>query len=107
MTPPTPDRVSLADRLPRRTAHAVHALMEVRNDPSIGPYGPFKASEVVLYDSEAMSARATAAALRHAQRFGLALYVGRGLWTATNAALNLGREFEDRYCRDTAGERDV
>lgn len=93
--------VLFADSFPRRVAHAVHALMEVTNDPSLGPYGPFKASEVVLYDSEALTARHTARALREAQRYGLAMYLGRGLWTAGNSALDHRRDFERRYMRDT------
>lgn len=94
----------IVDTYPRRVAHAVHALMEVRNDVNIGPYGPFKASEIVLYDAEALSARSTAAALREAQKFGLAFYVGHGLWTASHFALDRCRDFEERYLRDTADE---
>lgn len=89
------------EQLPRRVAHAVHALMAVRDDANIGPYGPFLASEVVLYDGEAVSARATAAALREAKKFGLAVYIGHGLWTATHLALDHASQFEDRYLRDT------
>lgn len=87
--------------LPRRVAHAVHALMEVRNDVTVGPYGHFKASEVVLYDSEALTARHTGTALREAQKLGLAAYIGRGLWTATNLALENRAAFEERYIRET------
>lgn len=89
------------EALPRRVAHAVHALMEIRNDVTVGPYGPYRASEIVLYDGEAMSVRATAAALREAQKRGLAVYVGRGLWTAAGIALDHRRAFEDRYIRET------
>lgn len=89
------------DALPRRAAHAVHALMEVRNDLTFGPYGPYKAAEIVLYDAEAMSARGTAAALREAKKFGLAHYVGSGLWTASFLALEHRDDFETRYLRDT------
>lgn len=92
------------DALPRRVAHAVHALMEVRNDVTVGPYGPFKASEIVLYDGEALTARHTARALREAQRHGLAFYVGHGLWTATHLALDNCRAFEERYLADTEDE---
>lgn len=90
-----------ADQFSRRVAHAVHALMEVRNDPGIGPYGPFKASEVVLYDGEALDARATGAALREAEKVGLAINI-RGHWTATNLALDHCHEFEGRYIRETS-----
>lgn len=87
--------------LPRRTAHAVHALLAIRNDPSLGPYGPFKASEVVLYDSEALSARSTGRALAHALRLGLADRWGPGLWVATNFALDHRSALEERYLADT------
>lgn len=97
------ERASLrVEDFPRRVAHAVHALMEVRNDVTFGPYGPYKASEVVLYDGEALSARSTAAALREAQKLGLAMYLGRGLWTASNLALDHRRDFEERYVKDTS-----
>jgi hypothetical protein len=80
--------------------------MEVRNDPNVGPYGPFKASEIVLYDSEALNARSTAAALREAQKHQLAAYVGHGLWAATHFALNHVSDFEERYMRrHSRGER--
>lgn len=97
---------SFADGFSRRVAHAVHALMEVRNDLSVGPYGPFKAAEIVLYDGEALTARHTAAALRQAERLGLAVNIS-GYWTATNLALDHCRDFEDRYMRDTADPADV
>jgi hypothetical protein len=93
-----------SDTFTRRVAHAVHALMEVRNDPSVGPYGPFKAAEIVLYDAEATTARDTASALREAQKHGLAVYVGRGLWTATNLALDHVYDFERRYHREVYGD---
>lgn len=89
------------ETLPRRVAHAAHALLAVRDDVNIGPYGPFKASEVVLYDSEALTAGATYQALRRGMKYGLTLWVGRGLWTATNLALDNARALEDRYLRDT------
>jgi hypothetical protein len=94
-------------QLPRRVALAVHALMEVRNDPNLGPYGPFKASEIVLYDGEALNARSTAAALREATKYGLVVYIGHGLWTATHFALNHCSDFETRYLADTAQDGDA
>ena len=75
----TPQEVVAA--LPRRTAHALHALLEVEHDPSLEG-GPFLASEVVVYDEEALTARSTAAALRAAQRLGLAVCAG-GYWAPT------------------------
>lgn len=46
-------------------------------------------------------ARATAAALRHAQRLRLAMYVPPRYWTPTHRALGLRAAFEERYLRDT------
>jgi hypothetical protein len=93
--------------LPRRTAHAVHALMEVRNDRAIGPYGPFKAREVMLYDEEALSPASTGAALREARKRALVFYVGHGLWSATNLALDNRAKFEARYLADTDSSMEV
>jgi hypothetical protein len=87
--------------LPRRVAHAVHALLEAS-----GPYahgmGILTAAEVMLYDAEAMSPRSTAAALREGQKRGLVGYAGKGLWVPTNRAHNLRRALEDRYHKDTS-----
>lgn len=96
----TPECAFDVEALPRRVAHAVHALLAVRNDVNIGPYGPFKASEIVLYDGEALSARSTAAALREAQKLGLAVNI-RGFWTAGRDALDNARALEERYLRET------
>jgi hypothetical protein len=89
--------------LPRRTAHAVSALMQAANIMEGNGAGPFTAAEVCVYDSEAMSVRHTAAALRAGQRAGLCVYIpgGEGYWTPTNAALDQKREFEERFCDET------
>ena len=89
------------EALPRRVAHVVHALMEVRNDVTIGPYGPYKASEIILYDGESLSTQQTGAALREARQMGLAESWGRGLWSASVQALANRQAFETRYMRDT------
>src|SRR5438045_2742998 len=92
------------EKLPRRAAHATHALSAASAIGDGGGYGPFTAAEVCVHDSfEALSPRHTAAALRQAQKLGLAMYVpgGAGYWTATNFALEHRRAFEERFLRDT------
>jgi hypothetical protein len=93
------------DKLPRRVAHAVHALLEAS-----GPYafnmGVLKPSEVMLYDAEAMSVSSTGNALRRAMRYGLVDRAGYGLYFPTLLALEHRRAFEDRYHRDTARDGD-
>lgn len=64
-------------------------------------YGPYKAREIVVYDEESLSAQQTSAALRDAQKRGLAVSLGGGLWTPTNVALDLHTELEDRFLKDT------
>ena len=91
--------------LPRRTAHALHALLEVEHDPSLEG-GPFLASEVVVYDEEALTARSTAAALRAAQRLGLAVCAG-GYWTPTFRAYDLRGALEERYLEETSRSGDA
>lgn len=93
------------DSLPRRTAHAVHALMAAGSIAYGNGPGPFTAAEVCVYDSwEALSPRHTAAALREAQKLGLAMFVPPSYWTPTNAALALRGAFEERFLRDTVEE---
>jgi hypothetical protein len=76
----------------------------VRNDSSVGPYGPYKAAEIMLYDVEAMSPAGTGAALREARKRGLAACWGRGLWSSSLLALEHRSAFEERYLRDTEQE---
>lgn len=82
-----------------RVAHAVHALMAVRDTSTSGP---FVTSEICVYDAswEALSPRHTAQALRQAQKVGLAIYAGRGIWIPTNLAMNNRKVFEERYLKD-------
>lgn len=83
--------------LPRRTAHVAHALLTtIREDG-----GPVKASEVVVYDAEALSVNSTASALQSARRHGLAEYWGEGIWTASLHASDLRDALEDRFLADT------
>lgn len=84
--------------LPRRTAHALHALLELEKHPVTQIP---TAAEVMLYDMEADSPRGTAAALRHAAKLGYAMRVPPAYWTATFSGLELRRALEDRYLRET------
>lgn len=61
---------------------------------------PVTASEVMVYDQEALSPRATGSALQRARTLGLAMNAGR-YWIPTNAALERTVEFEDRFLADT------
>lgn len=79
--------------LPRRTAHALYALTACAR--SMHGSGPFFASEIVLYDPEAVSALATGAGLAHARKHGLADNTA-GLWWATSLGNSLWRHLEAR-----------
>ena len=94
---PTPQEVVAG--LPRRTATRRYVLLEVEHDPSLEG-GPFLASQVVVYDEEALTARSTAAALRAAQRLGLAVCAG-GYWTPTFRGYDLRGALEERYLEET------
>lgn len=90
--------------LPRRTAHAVAALLIASKDKNSSP---LSAAEIMLYDDEATGPRATGNALAHARQLGLATYLGPW-WIPSFAALELRHDLEDRYLRETAqdGEGD-
>ena len=92
----------MVEDLPPRVAHATHALIDALQSSDSGPYGPLTAAEVCVYDAshEAFSPRHTGAALREAQRFGLAAYVPPGYWIPTNMALSMKRDLERRFLRD-------
>lgn len=79
--------------IPRRVAHVTHALMEAWT--AVGGSAPVTTAEVCEYDSEALSARHTAAALCRARDHGLAGGTG-GLWFATPRAWELRRILEER-----------
>jgi hypothetical protein len=86
------DQIDIVAALPRRCAHATYALVAASRARNM----PLTAGEVVIFDEEASSAVATGAALRHAQRRGLAVYTGK-YWLPTNLALELRTALEDRY----------
>lgn len=88
-------------RLPRRTAHAAHALIVASNTLQM----PVTAVEVMVYDEEALTLMSTTAALTHARRAGLAQYSGRygsgRYWYPSFTALDVQHQLEDRYLNDT------
>lgn len=87
--------------LPRRTAHALHALLCAADDQ----HGPPSASEVVIYDEEAPSARSTAAALTSARRRGYC-FCTNGFWWPTHHAYDARNDLEERFLADTEREDD-
>lgn len=91
--------------LPRRTAHALYALLAIGEDNTreLTRQMPTSA-EVLLYDPESLSARSTGAALTHAARLGLCGYV-RPYWMATGRAHALRSELEERCLREQEEER--
>lgn len=80
--------------LPRRTAHALYALLAYARDKQVT--GPFYAHEIVFYDPEATSTRSTGRALGYALKLGLVDRYGEGLWWATNKTHTLRRALEER-----------
>jgi hypothetical protein len=84
------------EQLPRRTAHALHGLIVASKELNM----PVTAAEAQVYDEEALTARHTAAGLRHAHRLGLVGYAVP-YWIPSNAALELRAAIEDRYLRET------
>lgn len=89
--------IEYVEGLPRRTAHALHGLLEwCHNNPNMPP----TSAEAQLYDGEALSARQTAAGLRHAHRLGLVAFTGC-YWCPMNGAYELRSALEDRYLRET------
>lgn len=94
----------LVKDLPRRVAHAAHALMESSSPYAYG-VGPRTTREVMEYDSEALTLSSTFEALSRAMRRGLvARTFGRPvLWFPTNLAYDLRGPLEDRFLLDTEG----
>lgn len=89
--------------LPRRVAHAVHAMMAAR-DAAPGST-PVTTREVTVYDREAWSAASTGVALAHGVRYGLTIPAGRlpgegRVWLATPKAHELKLALEDRFLRE-------
>ncbi len=97
-----PEIVTAADevtRLPPRVAHVAYALMALED--STQGCGPFSATEIVTYDSEALSAQSTGTALAHARKLRLVDSAPGGpagalLWWPTSKARELRRALEDR-----------
>lgn len=86
------------DAMPRRAAHAVYAVFAASRDLRMPP----TAAEACHYDEEAISVKATAAALREAAKHGLVVCAG-GVWFVAGAALHTGRiPFDERVSRDYA-----
>lgn len=92
------DAAEQVAKMPRRVAHATFAILVLQHD---GNYGPHKASEIVVYDAEALSAVSTGRALAHALKLGLVDRWGTGLWSPTNHAQLLYPALEDRFYADT------
>lgn len=97
-----PDAAEQVAALPRRTAHAAHALLATTRE--LG-YGPLLASEIIVHDSEATSSHATGSALASACRYGLADRWGMGLWSPSTHARDLEAALEDRYLSDTEAQK--
>lgn len=99
LAPVAPDQGAYVAALPRRVAHAMHALLAASSAYGAGQ-GPHTAAEVCVYDShEAYSPRHTGQALRQAQARGLCVNAG-GYWFPTNLAYEHRRAFEERYIAD-------
>ncbi len=99
---PPPDAAEQVAALPRRTAHAAYALIACCADDK----GPVRASDVVLYDREAVSAVSTGCALASALRHGLADRWAPGIWVPSLHAMDLRNDLEDRFLAETAREDD-
>lgn len=84
-----------------RVAEVTHALLEASSQHGSTP---LRASEVMIYDARALSARATGVALSKARRHGLA-HGWSGLWFPTELARDLRSALEDRVL-DAQVERD-
>ena len=74
---------AVSEGLPPRVAQVVHALLETLTQAG---GGPVTAAEVMIYDEQALTVQAAAAALLMGLGLGLADRVGTGLWTATERA---------------------
>lgn len=89
--------------LPRRAAHATHALLVAWLQIN----GPVKTSEVLTYDEESLSVGQTHSALRTAAKHSLVAFTGQ-YWIARERAHELKRALEDRYLAEVyKGEREM
>jgi acetylornithine deacetylase/succinyl-diaminopimelate desuccinylase-like protein len=82
--------------MPRRMAHALHALLEAEREHKM----PVTAREVCVYDEEASGPLGTGAALREARKRGHATFTGR-YWVASFPTYELRYDLERRYLRET------
>ncbi len=92
--------------LPRRTAHAAHALVACSTELGAHERSVPSAAEVILYDAEALSVQATGSALAHAARKGLAFRVPPRYWCVTGWGHKCRAALEDRYLRETEEDGD-
>jgi hypothetical protein len=85
------------DALPRRQAHALHAVFAwCHENPNSFP----TAAEACVFDEESDGPLSTGCALREARKRGLCALVDGG-WLPIGDALTVGRQpFEDRVARD-------
>lgn len=95
--------MSVVEDLPRRVAHATHALLVASREFGQTSGMP-TALEVLVYDGESLSVRSTSAALRAAAARGLVMHVPPRYWVARGSAHVLEGELEERYLRETADE---
>lgn len=82
--------------LPRRTAHALHALIVAEKELQM----PVTAAEVAVYDLESFSAKGTGQALSSCCKRKLAVKAGK-LWICTPAGRDLTAQLEERFLRET------
>lgn len=88
----------MVEELPRRTAHAAHALLVASGEHG----GPPTAAEVCIYDEESLSPLATGQALHGAYMRGLCVRTAGGYWCPSNRCYELRPWLEDRFLRETA-----
>jgi hypothetical protein len=87
----------LVQAFPRRVAHATYALLVASREHN----APVTASEIAVYDTEALDARATGRTLQRAARYQLAGCVGR-YWIPSNSAREFERALEARFLNEVA-----
>jgi hypothetical protein len=95
------DAVEQVAALPRRVAHAVHALQALHEDGVMGPWRP---CEIIVRDVESLSIASTCGALKRAMALGLVGKWGRGLYSTSPLAGDLKEAIEDRFLADTESE---
>lgn len=96
--PTPPDAAEQVAALPRRVAHVVYAVQAISHDLGNGPW---RASEIITYDPEALTVASTSGALRRALARGLVDRWGHGIWTTTPHADDLRDALESRFLSET------